>query len=173
MLFCFFYTDISLYGFYDLQSLSEHSWNTLHSCQHIVFLSTSLSPLLTHCSCWFIQGRLIIPTFALRLWGLPFGRVLGLLSLLATNVTLTNTTNARLFSRFLEEMRTATHQFITYFTHVSKPSTFDFIPGTGMVTSAWELSCMDAMVRDGDSFDITTKENLIRLITFKEQRRNC
>ena len=53
-----------------------------------------------------------------------------------------------LFSRCLVEMWTVTHQFITHFTHASMPSTFDSIPRLGMVTSAWELSCMDAMVRD-------------------------
>jgi len=47
-------------------------------------------------------------------------------------------------------MLTATQQFITRFTRASKPSTFDSIPGLGMVTSACELSCMDAMVRDGE-----------------------
>ena len=55
-------------------------------------------------------------------------------------------------------MLTATHQFITYFTLASKPSTFDSIPGLGMVTSACELSCMDAMVRNGEHIKATRKK---------------
>ena len=84
-----------------------------------------------------------------RTFGQDNCKYLKFLKFLATYNILKNAESwHHLFSRSLVEMWTVTHQFITHFTHASMPSTFDSIPRLGMVTSAWELSCMDAMVRD-------------------------
>ena len=159
-------------------NLGLKAWDTLHSCQHLIFLSTFPSPrhnnidvdsskvdsVLQHYFGGERDSKIwIMNSFGLESNASPIGiwsRVLMTFGLPGHLKLHLRTQSLRyLFSRCLEETWTVTHQFITHFTLASMPSTFDSIPRLGMVISAWELSCMDAMVRDCDRIKSTTKEN--------------